>query len=128
MRLLADENVPGEAVRVLRERGHDVLWARVASPGAPDAEVIQRATTDGRLLLTLDKGFGELAFRAGVRAPAGVMLLRIEPQAPDRIAAAALAALDLRADWGGCFAVVEEGRVRIVALPDGGEPLRNGGR
>jgi hypothetical protein len=62
MKLLANENFPGEAVRALRARGHDVLWVRREMPGAPDADVVGRARSEGRLLVTFDKDFGELAF------------------------------------------------------------------
>lgn len=48
MRLLANENIPLEAVRVLRERGHDVLWIRTETPGIADTEVIARATMEKR--------------------------------------------------------------------------------
>jgi hypothetical protein len=33
MRVLADENVPGDVVAALVERGHDVAWVRMDSPG-----------------------------------------------------------------------------------------------
>ena len=32
MRILVDENVPGDVVAVLVERGHDVAWVRTDSP------------------------------------------------------------------------------------------------
>ena len=35
-RLLADENVPGRLVEALRERGHDVRWARTDARGSAD--------------------------------------------------------------------------------------------
>ena len=33
MRLLANENFPGDAVETLRARGHDVAWVRSDAPG-----------------------------------------------------------------------------------------------
>ncbi len=33
MRLCANENVPGDCVALLRQRGHDVLWIREAARG-----------------------------------------------------------------------------------------------
>jgi hypothetical protein len=33
MRILANENVPGDAVDALRIHGHDVVWIRTAAPG-----------------------------------------------------------------------------------------------
>jgi predicted nuclease of predicted toxin-antitoxin system len=68
VRLLADENFPGVAVAALRSRGHDVAWIRTDAPGSGDRDVLARAEAEGRLLITFDKDFGELAFR--LRLPA----------------------------------------------------------
>ncbi len=43
MRILADENFPGDAVSALRERGHDVLWVCMSMPGASDSEILKIA-------------------------------------------------------------------------------------
>ena len=59
MRLLADENIPGDAVAALRATGHDVAWIRIEAPGSPDQDVLSRAQQEGRILLTFDKDFGE---------------------------------------------------------------------
>ena len=50
MRILADENFPGDAVLALRERGHDVAWVRSDAPGSSDVQVIARAQAEGRVL------------------------------------------------------------------------------
>jgi predicted nuclease of predicted toxin-antitoxin system len=65
MRILADENFPGDAVTALREQGHDVLWIRTDAPGISDHEVLTHAQAEARILITFDKDFGELAFRFG---------------------------------------------------------------
>lgn len=52
MRILADENFPGDAVAALREQGHDVAWVQSDSPGISDTEVLARAQTEGRILVT----------------------------------------------------------------------------
>jgi predicted nuclease of predicted toxin-antitoxin system len=62
MRILADENFPGGAGAALRERGHDVTWVQSDAPGISDAEVLAHAQAEGRILVTFDKDFGELAF------------------------------------------------------------------
>jgi predicted nuclease of predicted toxin-antitoxin system len=55
MRILADENVPGIAVKALRDQGHDVSWIREESPGAEDITILAKATEEERLLVTFDK-------------------------------------------------------------------------
>lgn len=65
MLLCANENVPGDCVTELRARGHDVLWIRETAPGIADELVLETARSGGRLLITLDKDFGELVFHRG---------------------------------------------------------------
>jgi len=117
MRLLADENFPGEAVEALRRHGHDVYWVSSHNPGMSDREVLSIAQSLNRVLLTFDKDFGELAYRSGLPASSGVILFRITPQSPALIAHIAVSALDARQDWEGHFAVVEEDRIRMTPLP-----------
>ena len=80
LRILADEDVPGEAVTALREQGHDVAWMVTAAPGSGDPEVLLRAQAEARVLMTFDKDFGELAFRYGLPASSGVILFRVKTQ------------------------------------------------
>ena len=77
MRLLANENVPLVAVVALRSIGDDVLWVAESFPSTRDADVLARAVSESRVLLTFDKDFGELAFRHEQPAACGVILLRI---------------------------------------------------
>ena len=101
----------------LRQRGHDVAWVRAEAPGASDAEVLARAQTESRALITFDKDFGELAYRSGLRASSGIVLFRISMSSPSQVTRVAAAALDSRTDWEGNFAVVEDDRIRMTSLP-----------
>ena len=76
-----------------------------------------RAQTEGRVLVTFDKDFGELVFRSGLSASSGVVLFRIAVPSPAYIARVAVAALESRTDWAGHFAVVEDDRIRMTPLP-----------
>ena len=117
MRLLANENVPGPVVRKLRELGHDVLWAKEDLPGEPDHVLLSRAQSEQRVTVTCDTDFGELAFRFGLPAACGVVLLRIQWSDPIADNAFAVSTLTSRDDWTGVFAVVEPDRIRIRPLP-----------
>ena len=77
MRFLEGENFPGEAVRGLRAAGHDVAWVQEVAAGSKDKAVLQRAQDEERVLITFDKDFGELAFRRGLPASSGTILLRL---------------------------------------------------
>ncbi len=61
MKLLLDSCVWGKAKEELVAAGHDVVWAGdwLSDPG--DSAILQRAHAEGRVLVTLDKDFGELA-------------------------------------------------------------------
>jgi predicted nuclease of predicted toxin-antitoxin system len=66
MRFLANENFAGAAVQALAAAGHDVAWVRTAAPGMVDPDVLAWAVREGRILLTFDKDFGELARASGL--------------------------------------------------------------
>ena len=117
MRLLANENVPAEAVEVLRDQGHDIAWAREQAPGSSDQAVLDRARSEARILVTFDKDFGELAFRARLPAECGIILLRIRAPSSEHIARFLAQALASRQDWPGHFAVIEDDRIRFTPLP-----------
>ena len=116
MRVLADENCPRQLVEELRRRGHDVLWAVDELAGAKDEIVLARATAEGRILLTFDKDFGELAFRRGLPATCGVILVRCMAGLPEEASVEIARVLDQRGDWRGIFAVVGPDRVRVRTL------------
>jgi predicted nuclease of predicted toxin-antitoxin system len=67
MNLLLDTCVWGGAVDELRAAGHDVVWAGEWSEDPGDEEILARAHAEGRILVTLDKDFGELAIAFGLR-------------------------------------------------------------
>jgi predicted nuclease of predicted toxin-antitoxin system len=64
-KFLANENVPGAAVRAAQEAGVDLTWVSDLSPGADDESVLAMAKTGERVVVTFDKDFGELAFLPG---------------------------------------------------------------
>jgi len=117
MRFLANENIPYDAIVALRNRGHDVAWVRTEAPGSRDEEVLARAVLEKRILLTFDKDFGELAFRKKLPALYGIILFRIPTPSPAEVTRMIVAAVESRDDWVGHFAVVEEQRIRMRALP-----------
>lgn len=120
MRFLADENFPGSAVAILRNKGRDVAWVHKACPGMKDMDVLAWAEREARILLTFDKDFGELAWRLfseGDGAPScGVVLFRLPMPAAGSIGSMLARKILERADWTGKFSVIEPSRVRMRAL------------
>lgn len=78
---------------------------------------LAHAQLDGRVVVTFDKDFGELAFRYGLPAECVFILFRITMPSASRVAKIAVAALASRDDWASHFAVVEDDRVRMTPLP-----------
>ena len=79
--------------------------------------ILEIAQRERRVVVTSDTDFGELAFRSGLPATCGVVLIRLDWTDPDADNQAIVAALISRDDWSGIFAVVERDRVRTRPLP-----------
>jgi len=93
------------------------MWIRTVAPGISDQDILARAQAEGRVLITFDKDFGELAFRHGLPSTCGVVLFRIAAPSPERVAEVAARSLESRDDWQGHFSVVEDARIRMTPLP-----------
>jgi predicted nuclease of predicted toxin-antitoxin system len=128
VRILADENISGTIIETLRERGHDILSVKESMRGQRDERVLARAQSEQRLVVTHDKDFGELAFRHGLPASCGVILLRLSGNDPDADNQRALTALEGYANWAGHFSVVTDTRIRTRPLPVPSSPRRRKGR
>lgn len=65
MRFIVDRCAGKRIAEWLRERGHDgaVAWDEEPDPG--DAELLARAAREDRVLVTMDKDFGEHVFVKG---------------------------------------------------------------
>ncbi|MBI5070781.1 MAG: DUF5615 family PIN-like protein [Deltaproteobacteria bacterium] len=74
MKLLLDSCVWGGAVGRLRAAGHDVVWSGDWPTDPGDEEILARALAESRVLITLDKDFGELAILRGL-PHAGILRL-----------------------------------------------------
>lgn len=73
-------------VEGLQRQGHDVLWARTDCPGLKDRDLLDRAEAEGRLVLTLDKDFWQLALmRPNGLKRCGVILFRLHPAIPEKL-------------------------------------------
>ena len=117
MHFLANENFPLDAVEALRNDGHDVVWIRTDAPGSKDPDILQRAVSENRVLLTFDKDFGDLASQFGLPATCGIVLFRLQASSSAALATMVAAAIRSRSDWAGKFSVVEPGRIRVRSLP-----------
>jgi predicted nuclease of predicted toxin-antitoxin system len=70
LKLLLDTCVWGGALAEIQTAGHDAVWVGHWDEDPGDEEILAWALADGRILVTLDKDFGELVFAR--RLPHGV--------------------------------------------------------
>jgi predicted nuclease of predicted toxin-antitoxin system len=113
-----DENVPRSARQVLIAAGHDVDTVIDEDlGGASDPQVVAAAAADERLLITLDRGLGDIrAYPPGSHA--GILVLRPSDQSARTVAEAlaeVVAGHDLTT-LAGTVTVAQRGLLRIRRL------------
>jgi predicted nuclease of predicted toxin-antitoxin system len=96
----------------LRAEGHDVVWAGEWPEDPWDDEILERAHREERVLVTLDKDFGELAVFYGLPHSGIIRLvnLRARQQASVCLRVINLHGEDLKT---GAIITVEPNRLRI---------------
>lgn len=97
---------------MLTDLGHDVLSAVDVDLRASDETLLDLAFREGRVLVTEDKGFGELVFVRRLPHPSIVRF--VEMRVEDQVAAMRELLDRYQAEMqGGALIVVTKGRVRI---------------
>ena len=88
MKFKLDENLPGEGVQILRAAGHDALTVLDQGLGGkPDPEIFAVVQAEGRALIPLDVGFGNIrTYSPGSNA--GIVVLRLGRQSKAVVLAA----------------------------------------
>jgi predicted nuclease of predicted toxin-antitoxin system len=113
LKLLFDVGVGRVVEEWFISEGFDVKTVRSLDPKLLDTHILNLAVSENRLVVTMDKDFGELVYRSGM-AHAGVLLLRME-------AADGLGKLEVMKaiienyleEIKGCFAVYQQDKLRI---------------
>ena len=74
-----------DVAQKLREEGYDVLRAsEIGKDRADDQEILQKAITEGRILITLDEHFGDWVILPLSQHP-GVIRIKVHPTTSQRI-------------------------------------------
>jgi predicted nuclease of predicted toxin-antitoxin system len=117
MLFLADESCDFAVVRALRAAGHDVVAIAETAPQTEDSDVIALAVSEGRVLLTEDKDFGQLVY-AGLHPSSGVILIRFPPNARWVLPGIVCDAVQKLEDrLRGSFVVLRPNQIRIGRSP-----------
>lgn len=113
MKILTDVGVGKAVENYLQQEGHDVLAVRDIDPDMPDDDILALAVQEQRLVITMDKGFGELVYHSG-QPHAGVLLLRLEDARSDEKVGVVKEIFAYHAvNLPKHFSVYQNGRLRI---------------
>ena len=117
MKVLLDACVSPGAQRSLDAAGHDVIWAGDRSEDPGDAAILAAAYRDERVLVTLDKDFGELGVLRGLPHFGIIRLVNFRSRDQGSVCVQLLASYadDLR---HSAILTTEPGRVRIRRRDD----------
>lgn len=78
MKFLVDSCISRFAVEALRSEKHEVYWVPEHGSDPGDLVIIRKAFSEGSVLVTADKDFGELVFLFDEPSPAIVRLVDIQ--------------------------------------------------
>lgn len=121
MKVLLDTCIAAQAPEVVRQAGHDVIWAGDWSPDPGDEEILRHAAVDSRVLATIDKDFGELVIVRGMLHVGLIRLVgfRSRDQGPALVNLLAAYEAELAS---GAILTAEPWRVRVrpgaAVIPD----------
>jgi predicted nuclease of predicted toxin-antitoxin system len=77
LKFLIDVGVGGGIEKYLRAEGYDTKAVREIDPQLEDQEIIRMAVAENRMVVTMDKDFGELVYHCSMKHR-GVLLLKLE--------------------------------------------------
>ena len=83
LKFLVDVGVGKKVEDFLYKNGYDILSVRKLNPRMSDSEIINIAAKDNRIVITMDKDFGELIYNSGL-IHKGILLLRTENCSGDK--------------------------------------------
>ena len=117
MKLLLDSCISKYAVHDLVNAGFDVLWVPDVGKDPGDEKILEMAREEQRILVTLDKDFGELAFVFDLPHPAVIRLVDIRPRDQGKVIKSLIESYrDILS--GNPFITVDCNRVRIRSSDD----------
>ncbi|MGE0084049.1 MAG: DUF5615 family PIN-like protein [Desulfococcaceae bacterium] len=112
MKILLDTCVWGGVYKELAARGYDVVWTGLWETDPGDAKILDTAFQENRILITLDKDFGELAVLHGM-SHCGILRL-VNLAAKEQVTLCLYILNNYHKELeAGCILTAEHGRVRI---------------
>ena len=112
MKILLDTCVWGGSKTFLLEAGHDAVWSGDWDEDPGDEEILAKAYNESRILVTLDKDFGELAIVKGKRHSGILRLVNLSAKQQGIVCLRVIEAYG-QVLQSGAIITVEPGRIRI---------------
>lgn len=112
MKVLLDTCVSGGLLKVIEVSGHDVIWSGEWENDPGDTEILSIAHKEGRILVTLDKDFGELAVLHGQKHHGIIRLVNLSLAKQAHVCEMILNKYGAEL-YGGAIITVDARKVRI---------------
>jgi predicted nuclease of predicted toxin-antitoxin system len=113
MKFLVDVGVGKKVENWLKENGFDVLSVRDIDSRAKDSQILRWAVDQQRMIISMDKDFGELVYNSG-KHHAGVLILRLEDADGDtKVEVTKKILAEYYDKIESHFCVFQDGRIRI---------------
>jgi predicted nuclease of predicted toxin-antitoxin system len=115
MQFKTDENIPLEAVDLLRAAGHDAVSVFDQSlSGRPDSRIAAVCKRENRVLITLDTDFADIRAYRPADYP-GLLVLRLAKQSAPEVLRVIRRLLEVlqTTDCRGQLWIVEHERIRV---------------
>ena len=77
LKFLVDVGVSKQVEKYLQEQGYDTKTVRAIDLRMLDRDIVRMAASECRMVITMDKDFGELVYHSAMKH-CGVLLLRLE--------------------------------------------------
>jgi predicted nuclease of predicted toxin-antitoxin system len=119
MKFLADMGISPKTVNFLRDLGHQAVHLQQEGLGRlSDSEILEKARSEGSVVLTHDLDFGDLLAAGGTQLPS-VVIFRLRNMHPKQVNLYLQNVITQHAKAldRGAIATVAEGGVRIRRLP-----------
>jgi predicted nuclease of predicted toxin-antitoxin system len=120
VRFLIDENLSWRLAELLTKAGHEAVHVRdLDAAGAPDAEIMNVAARDDRIIISADTDFGALLAHTRATKPSVILVRALVDRRPPELAGIVTANLDTikhHLDIGAIAAFTQDG-IRVRPLP-----------
>jgi predicted nuclease of predicted toxin-antitoxin system len=118
IKFLADVNVEKPIVEYLSKQGYDIKWIPDYDCEMFDEELLQMANEEQRILITNDKGFGDLVIMQK-RLSAGAILFRVKGQgAQEKVQLMRKLLMGYRDKLLNHYVIISKSKIRVIPLGD----------